>query len=734
MMRFRLRVFVLSFALVVGLILVGALLFLSAGITTAMQRTGALGPARRGAEAGREVLAVAGGRNVDGWHLPHSSVSRDLAGGWQSYPLHGGEMTSIAVGDATLGQTGYVETVYVGTRDAGVFKSVDGGATWQPARAGLSFFPIRTLVTDPANADVLYAGTDFDGIWKSTDGGQGWFKSSTGLDEGLVVFAILVDPQESRTLYAGLAGGIGLAIGNIYKSEDAGATWVQQDAGLPRVSETSTHTNGVFTLAIHPDDSDLLYAGTNFDGAYRSTDGGEHWTPINIDLPFEPNSTEKYRSVNALALDPHHAWRLSGIVGGEYYVWQGEQWRKIGQGTFDTNTGLFRDYLYFHPTEPDTLYSAGDRFSKSIDGGVHWTQYLGWNDSGDVPEVAFHPDSPDTIYAATSILMTYPGGVFKSRDQGETWNEASQGITAVAVESVAIDPTDSKYLYVGEGHGHFYRSQDGGSTWTHSYVGGFEVSDVLVDPFNPARLYVAATDLYTSTDRGVTLQQVDGVEYVNVLAVATGGSVYAGASFGRGIYRSGDGGIVWEQKNDGLPLFGNNICPVLSLAVDPRAADTIWAGMQYGGGIARTVDGGEHWQVMGLTETNFVDAIAVHPLDSDEILAGGGFSDGRIYKSVDGGITWQEKASGIAFVQSIAYDPRDPDWVYAASEGYGMLRSFNGGESWHLFSDGIFYPLLYTLDVTQEDPPLLITGSFGSGLYSVRPGAPRRVFLPTVVR
>ncbi len=654
---------------------------------------------------------------------------------WQSYPFFGGEMTSMAMGPLVSGAMGDAETVYVGTRDAGVFKTVDGGQSWRPARGGLTFAPIRTLVADPQDPSILYAGTDYDGIWRSMDGGDTWIRSSGGLDRGLIVFSIVVDPQDTDVLYAGLGGGVGLTIGNIYRSEDGGDTWELRDAGMPRSSETSTHTNAVFTMAIDPRDASRLYAGTNVDGAFVTSDGGEAWTAINDGLPFRPNSAEDRKPVNALATDPHHDHRLSAIIGGEYYIFEVGSWRKVSQGTYDVNTSIARAYLYFHPAISTTLYSAGDRFSKSTDGGVNWTQYLGWDDSGRVPEIGFHHHTPDTIYAATDLLERYWGGVYKSSDQGETWDEASQGITAVPVRSVAVDPQDDEGIYVGTGGGHVYRSENGGATWSRTYVRGSEVIDIAVSPQDSRSIYLASTYFNTSTDQGETFERVDEVEHPKCIAVAADGSaIYVGASFGRGIYKSEDGGATWEQKNEGLPTFGSSICPVLSIAVDPQDSDTAWAGMQYSGGIARTTDGGDHWHVKGLTETNFVEAIAVNPQDSDDILAGGGFWTGGIYRSIDGGDTWQQKISEIAFVQDILHDPRNPRWMYAATEGYGVLRSFDGGESWHDFSGGIFYPLLYALDVAGTEPPLLVTGSYGSGGYWRFPAAPEQVYLPMVVR
>ena len=662
---------------------------------------------------------------------------------WQPYPLYGGEMTSIAMGEVISGATTFVETVYVGTRDAGVFSTADGGQSWQAARAGLTFYPIRTLTVDPQDPSILYAGTDFDGIWKSTDGGASWFKSSDGLYQGLVVFDILVDPSHTDTLYAALGGGVALTIGNIYKSDDGGATWELKDAGLPRASETSTYTNAVFTLAIDPDDPLSVYAGTHYDGAYRTINGGNVWTAITEGLPFLTN-TEWYQKVGALAVDPHHANRLAGLIGGHYYVYDDATgWEQVSDDTLGSD-----GHLTFHPSDPAVIYCPNSLhgFSKSVDGGLNWERY-----KAGIFDVVFHAGAPDKLFGAHDGGAEEIGGVYVSPDQGETWSDSSQGIMAQAVESVAFDPQDSDRMYVGTGDGHFFHSSDGGSNWERGltylwYVDPEDfsarynfgaISDIAVDPLRAGDVYMAAfAGFYKSTDHGATFEEIDQVLSGRCVAIAAQapGPIYVGASLRHGVFKSPDGGSTWEQKTEGLPTFGGNICPILSIAVDDRDPDVVWVGTQYGGGIAKTVDGGDHWQSMGLTETNFVHAIAIHPLDSDVILAGGGFSDGSIFKSTDGGVTWQEKASGIAFVQDIVYDPRNPDWVYAATEGFGVLRSFNGGESWGGFSDGIFYPVSYALDITAGESPLLIAGSYGSGLYGTEPRAPVQVYLPVAIR
>jgi|GEM_PF-2701377 len=633
---------------------------------------------------------------------------------WQPYPLYGGEMTSIAMSPDDA------QTVYVGTRDAGLYKTTDGGATWQPARQGLTFFPIRSLSADPLHAATLYAGTDFDGVWKTTDGGASWAPADSGLELDNVVIRILVDPQDTDVLYAVLAGGVGLTAGNLYRSSDGGATWQVRDDGIPRYLPWSEYIFGPRSLAVDPEDPSRLYAGT-LEEAYASTDAGASWVTITANMPED--------SVQALAMDPHHANRLSAIVGQEYYVYEGGTWQKISQGTSYPNFGLW-DTIDFHPNDAAVIYSAGQLFTKSTDAGVNWS----WDydpDAGTVSASAFHPAAPDTVHAACSQTREQPGGVYKTTNGGLAWMPAAEGITAVPIGMVALDPQNPDTIYAGDDQGHLLRSLDGGTTWERHliYMTALDVWGIVVDPLDSQHIHVVEhMGVYESYDQGETFSQVEEIQsapYCIAAAPNASSPVYVG-TVRHGIYRSLDGGATWAQVNQGVPLCyqDTELCTIYSLAVDPNVTSTVWAGTQKDpydqGGIIKSTDGGEHWEVKGLREES-IEAIAVQPGDGNTILVGASFLEANLYKSTDGGTTWQLKLADIAPVQQIIFDPRDPDTVYAATEGYGVLRSRDGGESWHDYSTGIFYPVVYSLAISAEESPLLVAGSYGSGLYGLRP-------------
>ena len=224
--------------------------------------------------------------------------------------------------------------------------------------------------------------------------------------------------------------------------------------------------------------------------------------------------------------------------------------------------------------------------------------------------------------------------------------------------------------------------------------------------------------LLRSTNQGLQYSEINDIEYPLCIDIVSN-QIYIGAGFGNGIYKSTDNGSTWTQKNNGLPVFGSDICQILSISIDPNNTNTVWAGTQHRGGIVKTTNGGDLWQVMGLTDANYIDAIAINLDNSNEVLVGGGFSYGNIYKSTDGGSSWNTVVSQIPFVMDIEYNHIKSQLVFAATEGGGVIRSFDGGETWYDFSTGIFYPMLYSLDISQDTTPFLVAGSYGSGLYWV---------------
>jgi uncharacterized repeat protein (TIGR01451 family) len=270
--------------------------------------------------------------------------------------------------------------VFVGSSGGGVFKSTNGGATWTATNSGLTDLIINALTIDSTATSKLYLGTSSRGVFRSTDSGATWRAINTG-QNGMTVNTIKIDPSTATTLYAGTSVGV-------FKTTNGGATWAAANTGLSQSNVTS--------FAIDPSVSSTIYAGLSYyygNGAYKSTDGGAHWTATSLTGV----------SVKALALDP---------------------------------------------SAPSTLYAATDSgVQKSTDGGANWSAASAGLANGGVNALALSPADSATIYAGTG------NGIFKSTNGGTTWNLGNNGLAGAVVNTIAIDPTTALTLYSGSAGG-----------------------------------------------------------------------------------------------------------------------------------------------------------------------------------------------------------------------------------------------------------------------------------------
>jgi len=256
--------------------------------------------------------------------------------------------------------------LYAGTWGSGVYKSGDGGASWQAVNHGLANLYINSLAIDPTQPSTIYAGTYRDQLYKSTDGGISWTWSGAGMQEQAIVYAIAIDPFVTSTVYAGTRGisnnGNPPWNGVVYKSIDAGLTWaaVLEDIGGPEAQDW------VYSLAVNPNQEHDVFAATHEHGPYHSYDYGNTWHPI-----------------------------VDGIndYSGRSIVVSPER---------DSTT------LYYGVWHTDTIY-------KSYNGGNDWFPSNREIQFTKVNDIALAPSNSDTIYMATfthGVLKSTDGGVF----------------------------------------------------------------------------------------------------------------------------------------------------------------------------------------------------------------------------------------------------------------------------------------------------------------------------------
>lgn len=605
------------------------------------------------------------------------------------------------------------DNIWIGTQFmGGLFKSSDGGKTWTrktngiKLRDGLTF---RGITIDPVDPQTIYAageissyiwageprnGREFDltqGIvYKSTNEGESWTQIWRG--DNLARY-IWVNPENNQIVYvstgifdreaansdpvSGDPGGVG-----VLKSTDGGQTWRQSNNGLRNLY--------VGSLFMHPDDPDILLAGTGHNqyfqghGIYLSSDGAESWTQVFNQ--FNVNSVEFSESESQIA----YAGGDPGIVRSDD---GGKTWTALtegdnGWGTPGVRAGFPIDFQV-DPHDPQRIFAnnyGGGNFL-SEDGGQTWQNASAGYTGAQVRSLYVDPDQPALVYAAAR------SGIFRSLDGGTTWiGIGDKNYYALEWNAIAVNPADANAILAGTNYWQLLAySANGGAIWQTVLELGPNrgIRDLVFSPTEPDRVYAA-----------------------------TGGFVSAGVFSpevpGKGIYLSLDGGMTWDQATQGQFVDAH----VTEIAVARDKSGIVYAGTS-NYGVIRSQDRGQNWESanQGLNPNLEVRSIALHPTDPQTVFTG--LSFGGLYRSLDGGESWQILSAGLnpeALITSIAIDPAHPEVIYIADMVTGVHRSLDGGETWQAFNQGLKMRSVFQLAVS-ENGETLYAGTDGGGIY-----------------
>jgi Sortilin, neurotensin receptor 3,/BNR/Asp-box repeat len=479
-------------------------------------------------------------------------------------------------------------TILAGSRFSEIFKSVDGGVTWQYKTFGGFQVALETSAFqfDPSSSSRILAATTV-GLLRSTDGGESWGGYGNVNDS---FFTLIADPTVSTTLYAGNIAGTG-----VFKSTDSGAHWTTINKGLPSNQGATGALPLVLGFAVDPSRPTNLYAGTYGNGLYRSTDGGLNWSPA--------NGAMRTSYVAAIFIG-QSSTLFAGTLGGGVYR------SADNAGTWTpSNAGLdiaLVASLLADPATPGTVYVAAfDGVYKSADGGGTW---LGVNNGlpiAPVSALASRSGNPRTLLAST-----LGSGVWKSTDGGATWTSSAQGMTDSFISSLVVDPSNSLTLYAGTNDSgassqRVFKSADGGATWTQTSLdaGQLPITFLAVNPANASQVIAIsenALGYFQSLDAGKTWSTVttdSSCGGVNTIFFDSAGSTLSVGGT-TGLCRSGDGGKTWT------PTPVGSLASVETFLIDPSSSSTIYAGTSPAvpggtGGVFRSTDGGQTWEVLG---------------------------------------------------------------------------------------------------------------------------------------
>lgn len=574
-------------------------------------------------------------------------VSTDGGETWWERVISPEEENKVQVKCIALSLTD-ARTAYVGTYRKGIYVTNDAGLSWTPINSGLTSKDIETVAIDPKNPNIIYAGTYGAGIFKSTNGGKSFVLKSTGLSEKRVK-KLAIDPQDSNLIYAVLYGNAG-----IFKSEDGGNTWKDINNGLTGGSKD------IGSFAIDPVENNILYAGTQSIGKlYISNDFGKVWKESKGKLP------ETW--INDIVIDYKNNKVIYLATGQGIYKTEdgGLTFRKKDTGITDSNIRA----IVIHPFENLVLYTS--TFSagvlKTSDGGNTWVSR-----STGLPfySVICNAINPDT----SELFIGTEKGIYSSKDFGK--NFVSKGLQDFAIECIAIDPGDYKYMYVGTYYKGLYISEDAGNTWRKGGQGleNESIFDVEVDPADYRVVYAATYEdgIYKSKDMGQTWKNINvGLKDKDVYAVEVDPKnskiLYAGTA-GGGVFKSTNAGESWNAINKGLTNYD-----VAVLRINQNDPKVLYAGT-YGGGVFKSTDSGDSWVEFnkGL-ENKIVWDIRLNPAYPNTLAVA---TNGGVFFVENFGTTWEKMNPGLTDLRviTVAFEPNDISFIYAGTYEGGFFR------------------------------------------------------------
>ncbi|GAB4577800.1 MAG: hypothetical protein Fur0022_05320 [Anaerolineales bacterium] len=401
----------------------------------------------------------------------------------------------------------------------GLYKSTNGGEQWvkiELPRDENNFYQgIVWAVPDPQDANTLYAASNSERLFKSADGGQTWQVDRLELPGEAVIQSLAIDPSNPSNWYAILQE----EVGTLYKSEDGGQTWGKIDAHgyqaygivqtavdlsgalyiiqgnqLLKTTDSGLQWNSIFQtewsfhLVVNPQNPNILYIATNNE-VQRSSNGGTSWVKI-----FSGSE------IGSLRLDPQspnilylaHASQLMKSMDS------GQTWQAIWQ------LGEKEKFMWLtvDPQTPSTLYASSSAwvnsntqyaFYKSTDGGQTWQPA-----NFGLPEEPYVTQFIVDPHTSTNLLAVVSGEIYKSTDGGQTWNRVGAGLPEVNadVETLVADPIHPSLFYAAIwGHG-VYRSLNGGETWepVSSEPSTVIFNSLIIDPSKPNTLYATSAE------------------------------------------------------------------------------------------------------------------------------------------------------------------------------------------------------------------------------------------------
>ncbi len=681
-------------------------------------------------------------------------------------------------------------TVYVGSASGGLWKSVNGGTTYKPVFDKQAVQSIGAIAIDPENSQTVWVGTGEpwtrnttsvgDGIYKSTDGGDNW--QNMGLKESERIAKIIVDPADSKTVYACVLGKLwsDSAERGVYKTTDGGKTWAQ-------VLKGGNLSTGCSMMSLSAADHKTLFAGmwdfrrqgwtfrsggenptaASDSGLYVTTDGGSSWKDLNAEtakgLPEKPWGRV---AVSVAPSNPKVVYALIESARSALFRSEdgGATWQERDRSQMMVWRPFYFANLIVDPKDENRLYKPDLRLVMSNDGGKSFSGVSG-GAHGDFHDVWVDPENPNHLITGDD------GGIWYSYDAGNKWWKAVN-LPISQFYHVSVDLADPYHVYGGLQDNSVWMGDSaypGGITnsrWENLYGGdGFWA---FPDPTDGDYVYVesqggdiARVNRKTLEGRGIKPEPNYGEGKLRFnwnapiqLSPNDKSVVYLGAQY---LFRTRDHGQSWDrispdlttndpdrqkQEESGGVTVDNSdaetYTTIYSISESPKDGQVIWAGTD-DGNVQVTRDGGKSWTntaenlpaavkgswVTWVEASRYDEATAYTTLDRHIF----GDMAPHVYKTTDYGKTWTEMdvaASGVrGYAHVIKEDTVAPNLLFLGTE-FGLWISPDGGKQWAQYKGGEFPDVAVRDFVVHPRESDLVVATHGRGIWIVDDITPLR--------
>lgn len=653
---------------------------------------------------------------------------------------------------------------YMGVNNGGVWKTDDYGRTWRPLFDKESTNSIGNLALAPSDPNIIYVGSGEglhrpdlsvgDGMFKSTDGGETW--QHIGLGDAQQIGAIIVDPENPDRVFVAVLGhpyGPNEERG-VFRSTDGGDTW-------EKVFYMDEDT-GAIALAFDPRDSDIIYTdmwearqgpwenaawqGPN-SGLFKSFDGGDTWRKLTTGLPTAADGLGRI----GIGIAPSDPDRIYATVqasrnGGIYRSDDaGESWTLINTDRRLWGRGNDFAEIKVHPNDKDVVFVGNIAAYRSDDGGATFTSIKGAPGGDDYHGIWINPLQPDIM------LFAADQGATITVNGGKTWSSWYNQPTA-QLYHVTTDNQFPYHVYGGQQESGALaipsRGPGGQITFRDWFtVRADEYAYVAPDPLNPDIVYGGRVTRFNRKTRQVQNVAPEAVRSGDYRILRTMPLTFSPADpttlfFATNVlFKTTTGGQSWDiispdlsreqpEVPESIGTFYTSDLDMMprrgviyALAPSGLDANLIWAGTD-DGLIHVTRDGGATWSnvtppaLTAWSKVSVMDAghfdtqtayVAINRIRLDDMRP-------HIYRTHDGGQTWDKIVSGLPDdgpVNAVREDPMRPGLLYAGTERE-VYVSFNDGDDWQPLR--LNMPASSIRDIVVKDDDL-IAGTHGRSIW-----------------